>query len=68
MEQKIQILPEALHEFRSENIFNMDESELFYRAIPCRSYLMEDEGDKRQAGRGTNRGGCRNSVRVGGPS
>ena len=63
-EQKIQILREALHEFRSENIFNMDESALFYKAIPRRSYLMEDEGDKRQAGRGTKAMKCKDRITI----
>ena len=57
----MQILREALHEFRSEN---MDESALFYRAILCRSYLMEDEGDKRQVGRGTKAMKCKDRITI----
>jgi AcrR family transcriptional regulator len=64
VEPTMQILREALHEFRSENIFNMDESALFYRAIPCRSYLMEDEGDKRQVGRGTKAMKCKDRITI----
>ena len=57
-------LPSAekqMNEFRSsvqimgykvENIFNMDETGLFFQAIPNRTYLMPSENDKRQAGHG----------------
>ena len=36
--------------YKAENVFNMDETGLFYKAIPNRTYLVE--GDKRQAGKG----------------
>ena len=40
--------------YKVQNIFNMDETALFFRAIPstCRSYLMSTEGDIRVRGRG----------------
>ena len=38
--------------YKLENIFNMDETGLFFRTIPNRTYLMPSETDKRQAGRG----------------
>lgn len=38
--------------YKVENIFNMDETGLFYRAIPNHTYLMSSENDKQQAGHG----------------
>ena len=35
-----------------QNIFNMDETALFYRTIPNRTYLPEGD-DARQSGKGT---------------
>ena len=38
-------------QYQPGNVFNMDESGLFYRAIPSHTYLLND-GDVRQVGRG----------------
>ena len=38
--------------YAADHIFNMDETGLFYRAMPRHSYLL-DRCDQRQAGRGT---------------
>ena len=52
VEQDIEMLRCALKECSPGNIFNMDETGLFFRAIPNHSYLMANEGDQRQEGRG----------------
>ena len=52
VEQDIEMLRCALKEYSPGNIFNIDETGLFYRAIPNHSYLVADEGDQRQEGRG----------------
>ena len=52
VEQDIEMLRCALKEYSPGNIFNMDETGLFFRAIPNHSYLMANEGDQRQEGRG----------------
>lgn len=52
VEQSIEKLRTELQVYHPSNIFNMDETGLFFKAIPSHSYLMEDEGDKRQKGRG----------------
>ena len=39
--------------YKPENIFNMDETGLFFRTIPNRTYIMGSETDKQQAGRGS---------------
>lgn len=38
--------------YQLQNIFNMDETALFYRSIPNRTYLLEGD-DVRQSGKGT---------------
>ena len=52
-EQQMQQLRDSLRGYLPCNVFYMDEAGLFYRAIPNQSYLMEDEGDPRQARRGS---------------
>ena len=52
VEPEIETLRCALKEYSPDNIFNMDETGLFFRAIPNHSYLLADEGDQRQEGRG----------------
>ena len=37
---------EQLQDYRPENIFNMDETGLFYRALPSRTYISESDGDR----------------------
>ena len=49
---EMQLLRESLSKYPLDNIFNMDEAALSFRAIPNQTYLMHDEGDPRQAGRG----------------
>ena len=39
-------------DYKVENIFNMDETGLFYRVLPNHMYLMPNDYDKRQAGHG----------------
>ncbi len=48
MEPKIEELRQKLEAlgFAARNIFNMDESGLFYRALPNRTYLSPVEGDR----------------------
>ncbi|XP_057381568.1 jerky protein homolog-like [Daphnia carinata] len=45
-------LRNELSNFAPDHIFNMDETGLFYRCMPNRSYVL-DRGDKRQKGKGT---------------
>ena len=52
VELEMQRLRESLSKYPIDNIFNMDEAALFFRALPNKSYLMHDEGDPRKAGRG----------------
>eukprot|EP00731_Ephydatia_muelleri_P034635 Em0069g10a len=54
-DEEVEILRSSLSTYNTNNVFNMDELGLFYRAIPQYSYLLESEGDKRQHGRGTKR-------------
>lgn len=42
----------AIGGYTPENVFNMDETGLFYCVLPARSYELEG-GDSRQSGRGT---------------
>ena len=53
-EKKMDVLRSQLSEggYALQNIFNMDETGLFYRALPKRSYVLPDV-DVRQKGRGT---------------
>ena len=53
-EREIQVLRQAIAAggYKQDNIFNMDETALFYRAIRNRTYCLK-EGDSRQAGRGS---------------
>ena len=53
VEQQMQQLRGSLCGYLPWNVFNMYEAGLFYRAIPNQSYLMDDEGDQRQARRGS---------------
>ena len=41
-----------LSEFKQDHIYNMDETGLFFRALPTRSYIISPE-DSRQTARGT---------------
>ena len=50
-EREMHKLRTELAQYSISNIFNMDETGLFYRAIPNRRYLCE--GDARQTGRGS---------------
>ena len=56
-EEKMEQLRNKLssQNYSVENIFNMDEAPLFYRAMPTRTYELRSESnqDKRQLGRGT---------------
>ena len=52
-DEKVEILRSSLSMYDPNNVYNMDELGLFYKAIPQYSYLLESEGDKRQHGRGT---------------
>ena len=40
-----------LKPFNVHNVYNMDELGLYFRTIPCHSYLLPNETDKRQYGR-----------------
>ena len=50
--QGIWLLHNALLSYDPSNVFNMDESDLCYKTIPNKSYVLQDEGDNRQIGRG----------------
>nr|CAH0104760.1 unnamed protein product [Daphnia galeata] len=52
VEKLIQIIREKLKKFKAENIFNMDETGLLYRALPTRSYISLEEGSRKNI-RGT---------------
>ena len=54
-EVEIQKLRDVLSSkgYKPDCIFNMDETALFYKTIPNRSYLLSHEGDARQKGRGS---------------
>jgi len=51
-EKPMNDLREKLRDFKPENIFNMDETGLFFRALPNRSYVLNDV-DSRQFRRGS---------------
>ena len=53
-EIKMSVIREKLADagYKAENIFNMDETGLYYRCFPDRSYILTS-GDERQIGRGT---------------
>ena len=50
VEQDIEMLHCALKEYSPGNIFNMDETGLFFRAILNHSYLMANEGTSDRKG------------------
>ena len=50
--------------FNPNNIFNMDETALFYRTIPNRTYLVSSDVDKRQAGKGSKQMRCKDRLTV----
>ena len=52
-EREMHKLRTELAQYSINNIFNMDETGLFYRAIPNRSYLSSEGEDARQTGRGS---------------
>jgi hypothetical protein len=57
-EKEIEVLRQkiASMKYSKENIYNMDEAPLFYRAMPTKTYEFVSEGsqtDRRQMGRGT---------------
>ena len=53
-EVQMQLMRNAISSggYQLQNIFNMDETALFYRTIPNRTYLLEGD-DARQSGKGT---------------
>ncbi len=53
-ESKTSVIREQLANagYKPENILNMDETGLYYRCLPDRSYILTS-GDERQIGRGT---------------
>jgi hypothetical protein len=53
-ESKMSVIREQLADagYKPENVFNMDETGLYYRCLPDRSYILTS-GDERQIGRGT---------------
>ena len=50
--RQIQQLSLKLSQFKEDHIYNMDQTSLFYRALPTRSYIVSSE-DSRQTGRGS---------------
>ncbi|EFX68993.1 hypothetical protein DAPPUDRAFT_114086 [Daphnia pulex] len=52
MEPLIQAIREKLQRFNALNIFNMDETGLFFRALPTRTYVCREEGQRKTV-RGT---------------
>ena len=50
--------------FHPNNVFNMDETALFYRTIPNRTYLVCSDVDKRQAGKGSKLMRCKDRLTV----
>jgi hypothetical protein len=51
-EKPMNELRDKLRDFRPENIFNMNETGLFFRTLPNRSYVLQDV-DSRQFCRGS---------------
>jgi hypothetical protein len=51
-ERILQVIREKLKNFKAENIFNMDDTGLLYRALPTRSYISLEEGSRKNI-RGT---------------
>ena len=51
-EQKMAVFRELLKGYKLVNILNMDETALFYRTVPSRSYELNYAVDSRQQGRG----------------
>ncbi|KAI9549182.1 hypothetical protein GHT06_006813 [Daphnia sinensis] len=52
MEPLIQTIRDKLLRYRACNVFNMDETGLFYRALPTRTYVSNEEGQRKSI-RGT---------------
>ena len=59
---QIQELGLKLSEFKPENIFNQDETGLFYRAMPRRTYTWDEITDSRQLGRGQKALGAKDRI------
>ena len=51
-EHEFQKLRIEIGKYPPSNVFNMDEAGLFFKAIPNHSYMLQNEGDVRQTGRG----------------
>lgn len=65
-EGEIQILRDTLSVkgYKPDCIFNMDETALFYKTIPNRTYLLSNEGDPRQARRGSKQMSAKDRITV----
>ena len=51
-EQKMAAFRETLKGYKLVNIYNMDETALFYRTVPSRTYECNPAANSRQQGRG----------------
>ena len=66
-DKKIEVLKSdlAANGYKASNVFNMDETGVFYRTIPNRTYVhVLGSGDKRQVGRGTKMMKCKDRITV----
>ena len=51
-EHEFQKLRIEIGKYPPSNVFNMDEAGLFFKAIPNRSYILQNEGDVHQTRKG----------------